>query len=572
MSNVQVFLDGLKYLLEQDNPPPPEHLQIVIANTPREELSSALVVATMCWESKTYDRLLKLLIDTNITAIRNDTTAQNPYPKRYINKNFFETFLLQLKIIPFTQLLSSIWLTNTVLSIEAAILVANAVLKRKTENRVIIGNALPQTNNTDNSNNNFDEGERLGDSELAASGGLTTSEWTFISLIIEYIFNLFAPTVGTISTMIKPQSGYHDNQENNDSNNTAFFENVIELETFIDNIESEILSDLISNDSSIAYGMIISSLKLLQVYNSWVNENHTKLAEIKLDSDLLSKIKLKSENEVDENLAFSNYIFTLYAIRKASDGLAPIIGYETQVFAGAMDMYSILISLTPMENNLVKTERFCTSWGHFSPGYLITLKEINSSQNNSDNSFKKVVNSLNTTPNIFFDIFEVSIVRMILVKIEPESINADNIETLYNIIAPRNGNTHERKNKKFSHENKKDENAFSETLSNIFSTLVYKVACIIDLYLCPEIEDFYGFDSLYQPSNLRLHNKPYASSLNRLVEFESQTILKYWEKHFIRILINNRKTSGTSIAWLDELLELENLNGSSQVNNVWDSL
>ncbi|OLY85170.1 hypothetical protein AYI68_g644 [Smittium mucronatum] len=204
MSAVQVLLDGLKYLLEQENPPSPEHLQMVIANTPHNDVILSLVIATMCWETPTLNAFLSLILRPHLRFNHSVDliTEEVIYPTRFLNYLFFDTFFLQLKELSYPQLISDLWLTNLASCIEATLIMANSVVQRVADG---VPN-VPSPQDPPDSNINYDNYNSQNNSEqddnfLFSTGGLTERDWKSMSILIDYIFHFLVPTSGTFSIM-----------------------------------------------------------------------------------------------------------------------------------------------------------------------------------------------------------------------------------------------------------------------------------------------------------------------------------------------------------------------------------
>ncbi|PWA00736.1 hypothetical protein BB558_003212 [Smittium angustum] len=712
MSNIQAFLDGLKYLLEQENPPPPEHLQIVIENTPRQDIVSSLVVAIMCWEPTTLKSLLNLLLKPHVNPpakpIQKNTQNQL-YPKRYLNATFFETMLLQLKTLPPTQLVVGPWLQNLGSTIETTILMAKEVLKRVSSNNPIQGNSeFGNTPFYSQSKNqpHIDEGEEIGDIELASKGGLTIRDWESISLISNYVFTMLVPSVGNLSSMWKledtalnytetsPESissldGYsasnvsirrevmpvsstllkliqlysewcaivrknclnigsliyeripavikgNDNEgfiwgisalpitvaSNLMSNilirriflspyrrcteiqdriggmfNEVWFKQILQLESKLEETEIEIMGELISNDSSIIYGVIARCFKLLQIHNIWTGGSEIGLTE----ANIKENMKPINPNDPNSVYTYMKNLQLLFEVRQVSDGLAPILGYEKNVFANAMNMQELMLSILPMRSEIINKSKFSSQWGYFTPGSIssafesvmqenINLKKENFTDHTnsevtkdkvSERSRKKLKRknmmdnkSIGESDDKQFadtvyeynfpDFIEIMLIRMLALKLETNELSENQSQLLTNLLVSESSQLSSLERRKSSNTsntyNKAPETKKIEFITSL-ALIARQLSCLTDLYICPNM--FYFGGKLVLPEEENIGSEYYNM-------IDVPTLWLDWSVKFGFTVGKDSNTKFNFLSWADMLLELNLIDSNVRLPRIWE--
>ncbi|PVV05426.1 hypothetical protein BB560_000053 [Smittium megazygosporum] len=675
MSTIQAFLDGLKYLFEQENPPPPEHLQTVIDNTPKSELISAIVVATMCWEAKTFSSLINLLIQPQLNmSSQKNISSQNLQSN--INADFFETFLLHLKNTQITHLLSNIWIQNICLAIKGTIRIANANKNISSASaNTAVSNTPSNGSATVNINNPNLDAKLESIAPQGHASGLSYRDWEAISNLVDYIFEILVPTAGTISSFwIKLEEGSLKNDSRNVRSENGFqaglkgplmitdvaiklvglyndfcvnirntcllisdsvyqtipavikstannkfswgiqalpitvavniLKNIVLRRVFLNSkqsfavmlkytddtggvsliqkvqlfeeslaaFETKVLTELVNKDSSIVYGLIISCFKLLSIYGSWSSLSSSLSSGISLlDLDpkktIFKEIKNLSNNEHD----YIQKIFTLYLIRRASNGLSSILNYDQYVFANALSMSDFLFSFENLRSTFHSQERSLKSWGYFSPGYFQLLVDLNDKQSCIYFRANSTASSEMGSMQLFTDIFERTFVRKLISMLDLECITAETLNSFVSSIHPTISNYLSQTSERNTHLHK-NKPAFLQTFLNAFTCIYKKVSSIIDLYSCPDTEFYYDLSKIIVPPNPNNTKSNSLLILKELVYLRSKSSSYYWHSKFHLFSDSEYKKIDFRFAWLYPLLTLASFNRMAYLPGIWSKI
>ncbi|KAJ2698896.1 hypothetical protein FB645_005493 [Coemansia sp. IMI 203386] len=408
------FIGGLQTVLDSPNLPRDELVR-VIQSTQRDFLSSALVISTMSWPTRTHLELVKIIISLPIQEPSPDLVMAQPTISHeadpFFAAEYFEKLRSQVLAMSIQQLAESdgSWVANIGLSIEATVMQATR--------RIDALEKLEELTKTSEANGGQDMSRiRTYCSHVLASGTLAMHHWVAIARMV---FAMFYILPFSTRTVVGPDRG------DKDSGSMAMDVHVAQLVThygswlrvvdqIIENHGSTLCRRMplvIADPATQQFKWGVPSLHLVatteilrnilvrrimlachrqppgseeiaasRVNISWVANSMSINAEEQqlenFEKKILSKIVAQDASSVYGMMSEHHLLQMAEAFTKNTahidaipgtleclelslmhtcHGLAPILGYEEQALTQAMDMHKILDCLRDMKSTALNT-------------------------------------------------------------------------------------------------------------------------------------------------------------------------------------------------------------------------